>query len=346
MLWTQLKQNGQIDYLKNIQQTKNIENNLLDNLTTTDTSSNQGEINCQTSDSEHENSHSKTFNKKFGQSIIQKHKQNEAKVAKSLKINSIHLKKILNKTDICNFSEILQTPCFVEEVELQIKKYKENVKIISNDLFSRKMHNHIEDNFHLSNKKCLFYNMRNYFTGIQENVFDFLPRTFHIQNGLEDPEFFKFVEHFKKRAEDKKCKNIWIIKPGEMTNRGSGIDVCKDLKSINEILNKKEFHYNDKPVTYIVQEYIEKPLLYNKRKFDIRCYILITNVNGICKGYWYQEGYIRTASKEFNMKNLANKMIHLTNEAIQKKGDDFGKFESGNKVTFLFIILLLVIYFN
>jgi len=39
------------------------------------------------------------------------------------------------------------------------------------------------------------------------------------------------------------------------------------------------------------------PFLYQKRKFDIRCYILITCVNGIQKGYWYQDGYIRTACK-------------------------------------------------
>lgn len=30
-------------------------------------------------------------------------------------------------------------------------------------------------------------------------------------------------------------------------------------------------------------------------------------------------------------------MIHLTNDAIQKKSEDYGKYESGNKV--LFIIL-------
>lgn len=34
----------------------------------------------------------------------------------------------------------------------------------------------------------------------------------------------------------------------------------------------------------------------NNRKFDIRCYILLTTVNGILKGYWYKDGYIRTSS--------------------------------------------------
>lgn len=32
--------------------------------------------------------------------------------------------------------------------------------------------------------------------------------------------------------------------------------------------------------------------------------------------------------------NLANKMVHLTNDAVQKKGDDYGRFEKGNKVSY------------
>lgn len=71
---------------------------------------------------------------------------------------------------------------------------------------------------------------------------------------------------------------------------------------------------------------MEKPFLYQKRKFDIRCYLLITCVNGCVKGYWYNDSYIRTASREFNLKNLENKYVHLTNDAIQKKGDDYGKY--------------------
>lgn len=34
------------------------------------------------------------------------------------------------------------------------------------------------------------------------------------------------------------------------------------------------------------------------------------------------------------MKNLENRMIHLTNEAVQKRGDDFGKYENGNKLSY------------
>ena len=92
-------------------------------------------------------------------------------------------------------------------------------------------------------------------------------------------------------------KTVWIVKPGENTNRGSGIQVCRDLQAIRDIV--KNTTINGKNRSYIVQKYIEKPLLFKGRKFDIRCYSLITSVNGNLQGYWYSDGYLRTSSKEF-----------------------------------------------
>ena len=47
-------------------------------------------------------------------------------------------------------------------------------------------------------------------------------------------------------------------------------------------------------------------MLYNKRKFDMRCYFMITQLNNVMRAYWYEEGYIRTASEEFNLKDVSN----------------------------------------
>ena len=85
--------------------------------------------------------------------------------------------------------------------------------------------------------------------------------------------------------------------------------------------------------TFIVQKYIDRPLLINHRKFDIRAYGLLTSINGLLKGYFYEDGYIRTSSKEYSSKSN-NPFIHLTNDAVQKKSDDFGKYENGNKLSY------------
>jgi hypothetical protein len=74
-------------------------------------------------------------------------------------------------------------------------------------------------------------------------------------------------------------------------------------------------------------------MLYFKRKFDIRCYLLISSINGVIKGYWYQDGYVRTTSKEFTLKNF-NRYLHLTNDFVQKKDEGYGKYERSNKISF------------
>lgn len=80
----------------------------------------------------------------------------------------------------------------------------------------------------------------------------------------------------------------------------------------------------------ILQRYI-KPLLYYGRKFDIRSYMLVTFLNKQLRMYCYEECYIRTSSKSFDI-DSTNRLVHLTNDAVQSHSADYGKFEEGNKV--------------
>ena len=81
----------------------------------------------------------------------------------------------------------------------------------------------VENNYHLSNKKALFANMKLYYEALDKDPFDVLPLTFHIRNGVDDPEFKDFKRTFLEFAKNTAFKNVWIIKPGENTNRGYGI---------------------------------------------------------------------------------------------------------------------------
>jgi len=49
---------------------------------------------------------------------------------------------------------------------------------------STRMTNHMENNFHLSNKKAIYYNMKVYYDATKQDTFDYLPLTFHIKDGL------------------------------------------------------------------------------------------------------------------------------------------------------------------
>jgi hypothetical protein len=79
---------------------------------------------------------------------------------------------------------------------------------------------------------------------------------------------------------------------------------------------------------------MERPMLINKRKFDIRVYVLCGQ-DGKC--YLFKEGYIRTSCEEYDIstaEKIIRPEIHLTNNAIQMKHDDYGKFEDGNQMSF------------
>lgn len=202
---------------------------------------------------------------------------------------------------------------------------------------SQKMHNRLEFNQHLSNKKGLYMSMKNYYQAINFDLFSCLPLTFHIKNE-EDLEFENFKQAFEVMELEKKTKprfqNVWILKPGENTNRGNGITVVNTLQQIIEIISNKISTKTGEERTYILQKYVERPFLIHKRKFDIRCYAMITSINGILQGYFYTDGYLRTTSHEYSIKDISNNFIHLTNDAIQKHCEEYGKFENGNKLSY------------
>lgn len=133
-----------------------------------------------------------------------------------------------------------------------------NPNLVAVNASNISVYNRLQGNYHLSNKKALFLNMKAYYqsiSGEELNVFNYLPVTFHIKEGLGDPEFTKFLSYYdqmeqqvtqnknliRELKEDgqvtkakkmRKVRNIWIIKPGENTNRGTGI-IVSDYEVIN-----------------------------------------------------------------------------------------------------------------
>ena len=53
-----------------------------------------------------------------------------------------------------------------------------------------------------------------------------------------------------------------------------------------------------KSANFIIQKYMESPLLVDNRKFDIRVWVLLAQDG---KLYVFREGYVRTSSTEFSL---------------------------------------------
>ena len=69
--------------------------------------------------------------------------------------------------------------------------------------------------------------------------------------------------------------NVWIVKPAGKS-RGRDI-ICANR--INRILEYIGFGISGKEMHWVVQKYLERPFLINRRKFDIRQWVMVTDWN-------------------------------------------------------------------
>ncbi len=167
------------------------------------------------------------------------------------------------------------------------------------------------------------------------SVYDTTPTTFVVQSNCSDSEYSSFVLRFqelashiymRERIPAKHCaENVWLIKPCAM-NQGKGIEIFN-----NNLPEMRKFLQSKAPFSHwVVQKYIERPLLYTGRKFDIRMWTLITWKKEF---YFYRYGYVRTSSDVYTLDSKLN-YVHLTNNCLQKYGEKYGAFEDGNTLGF------------
>ena len=98
-------------------------------------------------------------------------------------------------------------------------------------------------------------------------------------------------------------QNLWILKPAGLS-RGRGIEIHNNYQ---KIIDKVE---NKRKMQWVVQKYIENPLLIKRRKFDIRQWIIISDWNPLTI-WFYEDSYVRFAAVDYNENDFDNKYIFI-----------------------------------
>ena len=108
-------------------------------------------------------------------------------------------------------------------------------------------------------------------------------------------------------------KTAYIIKP-DGSAQGKGIFLTKRIEDV-ENLN----------MMCVAQQYIRNPLLIDKKKIDLRIYVLTTSCSPL-RIYLFRDGLVRICTEEYNRpnsRNMDDMCMHLTNYSVNKRSDKY-----------------------
>jgi hypothetical protein len=110
----------------------------------------------------------------------------------------------------------------------------------------------------------------------------------------------------------------WIVKPAELWG-ALGIHICPSAEAAVALLQQEK-----KSDVFIVQKYIERPLLLHGHKFDMRIFFMLvpTAPRAMSVIFARKKFYARLSHQQYDPSS-SDRTVHLTNSAIQLHSDAF-----------------------
>ncbi|RNE97275.1 putative tubulin-tyrosine ligase [Trypanosoma conorhini] len=119
----------------------------------------------------------------------------------------------------------------------------------------------------------------------------------------------------------------WIIKPSS-GSKGKDILLTRGPAGVAAFIGALDPSSHS---IFVAQRYVDRPLLYRGRKFDLRVWAFLTAPYDI---YAFAQGSCRTSSVPYDADDVGNTLAHLTNHCLQEGSPQFGQHEGGNEVWF------------
>ena len=200
---------------------------------------------------------------------------------------------LIKNEDNCNLIWKLLPP---EKMRELIRRLNKNQKF-----------NHFPCTYQIGLKDNMYLHFKKY-KKLFPDLYNFVSDTYILPN---DAEIFEKIY--------KKKKNVkWIVKPVNMS-RGRGVHLLRDLAELKDLIKKSR---EENSIPDLISRYLDKPHLINKKKYDLRIYVLVASFSPL-RIYLYNNGLVRFATEEYQQGNYDNIYIHITNYSINKNNTNY-----------------------
>ncbi|XP_062411072.1 tubulin polyglutamylase TTLL11 [Sardina pilchardus] len=165
--------------------------------------------------------------------------------------------------------------------------------------------------------------------------YNFYPRSWILP---EEYQIFATQIRLAKECDSSSPRPTFIVKP-DSGSQGDGIYLIRDPSDLRSVATGGLGGGSGAVRQAVVQEYMQRPLLIDKLKFDVRLYVLVRSLEPL-EIYVAKEGLSRFCTEPYqepSAKNLHRVFMHLTNYSLNVQSGNFVHSDSrstGSKRTF------------